>query len=135
MDATLNIAGAVRAAPGTAGALVPAAVVSAILLWLSSRSGAAGWIAWVALVPAAAVALRARTRRFRRMTIPLTFAVYLELLLVPALPFGIAEGRPPPTPPPPGTRRAPPINAPAITPPISAARGMAVPRVTAKAMA
>jgi hypothetical protein len=92
-----------RASPGRAAlgavardrvpVIVAAASVSAVLLWLSSRSGAVGWLAWVALVPAAVVALSGPATRLRRLAVPLTFALYLALLVVPALPFGIAEGQ------------------------------------------
>jgi apolipoprotein N-acyltransferase len=72
-----------------APAVVAASAVSAVALWLSLRSGGLGWLAWVALVPTALVVLIWRSR----LAVPLAFGLYLELLLVPALPFGIAEGQ------------------------------------------
>jgi apolipoprotein N-acyltransferase len=79
-------------ARGGAPAIVAAASASAVMLWLSSGSGALGWLAWVALAPVAVVVLRERAGRLQRLAVPLTFALYLELLVVPALPFGVAEG-------------------------------------------
>jgi apolipoprotein N-acyltransferase len=72
---------------------VGAALLSALLLWMSAPPLAAGWLAWVALVPAAVVVLRAPRTGAARFAIPLAYAVYLELLLVPALPFGLADGQ------------------------------------------
>jgi apolipoprotein N-acyltransferase len=84
-----------RAAAAHAGApaVLAASAVSAVVLWLSSRSGALGWLAWVALVPVAVVVLSRGSGRLQRWAVPLTFGLYLELLVVPALPFGIAEGQ------------------------------------------
>lgn len=73
-----------------AGALA-APVASGLLLWLASPPVGLGALAWVALVPAAAVTLALPGTRLARAAIPLAFAVYLELLLVPALPFGLAQ--------------------------------------------
>ena len=70
-----------------------AALLSALLLWISAPPIAAGWLAWVALVPVAAVVLRAPRSRSARLAVPLVYAVYLELLLVPALPFGLTDGQ------------------------------------------
>lgn len=72
---------------------VAAALLSAVLLWISAPPIAAGWLAWVALVPAAVVILRAPRTRSSRLVVPLAYAAYLELLLVPALPFGLADGQ------------------------------------------
>lgn len=72
---------------------VAAALLSALLLWISAPPIAAGWLAWVALVPAAVVVLRAPRSRSARLAVPLAYAVYLELLLVPALPFGLTDGQ------------------------------------------
>jgi apolipoprotein N-acyltransferase len=69
------------------------AALSALLLWISSPAVGVGWLAWVALVPVAAVVLAGAGSREVRLAVPLAFALYLELLLVPALPFGIAEGQ------------------------------------------
>jgi apolipoprotein N-acyltransferase len=63
-----------------------AAFVSAILLWLSSPAVGAGWLAWIALVPVAAASLAGS-----RAAVPLAFALYLALSLLPALPLGLAE--------------------------------------------
>jgi apolipoprotein N-acyltransferase len=79
-------------ARGGAPAIVAASSASAVMLWLSSGSGAFGWLAWVALVPVAVVVLSERAAWLQRLAVPLTFALYLELLVVPALPFGVAEG-------------------------------------------
>ena len=68
-----------------------AALASALLLWAAAPPIGAGWVAWFALVPVAAVALRFAGRRAGRLAVPLAYALYLELLLVPALPFGIAD--------------------------------------------
>ena len=72
---------------------VAAALLSALLLWMSAPPIAAGWLAWVALVPAAVVVLRASATNAGRLAVPLAYAIYLELLLVPALPFGLADGQ------------------------------------------
>jgi apolipoprotein N-acyltransferase len=72
---------------------IAAAVVTAILLWAASPAGGAGPLAWFALVPVATVVLVAPGTRAARLAVPLAYALYLELLLVPALPFGIASGQ------------------------------------------
>ena len=72
---------------------VAAGLGSGILLWLSSPAVGAGWVAWVALVPAAAATLGWRDSRPGRLAMPLAYAVYLELMLVPALPFGLTDGQ------------------------------------------
>jgi apolipoprotein N-acyltransferase len=72
-----------------AAAIAAAAVLSAVLLWIASPAVGIGWVAWLALVPAAYASLG--RGRAARAAVPLSFAVYLELLLVPALPFGIAR--------------------------------------------
>ena len=71
--------------------LASAAAASALLLWTSSPAVGVGWLAWIALVPALAVALHDPATRSARLTVPLAYALYLELLLVPALPFGLAR--------------------------------------------
>jgi apolipoprotein N-acyltransferase len=81
-----------------AAATAAAAVLSAVLLWIASPAVGAGWLAWVALVPVAYASLRRGESRAARAAVPLAFVLYLELLLVPALPFGIARdqwGEPP----------------------------------------
>jgi apolipoprotein N-acyltransferase len=70
-----------------------AAIVTALLLWAASPAVGAGWLAWVALVPVAWVVASAPGARAARIAVPLAYALYLELLLVPALPFGLAEGQ------------------------------------------
>jgi apolipoprotein N-acyltransferase len=75
------------------GTAIGAALLSALLMWAASPAVGVGWLAWVALVPVAAVILRAPRTPASRIAVPLAYAVYLELLLVPALPFGIAEGQ------------------------------------------
>ena len=71
--------------------MLVASVVSGVLLWIAAPPVGVGWVAWVALVPAAFVALRAPETRAARLAVPLAYAVYLELLIVPALPFGVAR--------------------------------------------
>jgi apolipoprotein N-acyltransferase len=70
-----------------------AGLLSALLLWMSAPPIGAGWLAWFALVPVALVVLRAPGAMSGRLAVPLAYAAYLELLLVPALPFGLAEGQ------------------------------------------
>jgi apolipoprotein N-acyltransferase len=67
-----------------------AAVASALLLWGSQPPISAGVLAWIGLVPVAVVAIRSGGRP-ARLAVPLAYALYLELLLVPALPFGLTE--------------------------------------------
>jgi apolipoprotein N-acyltransferase len=71
------------------GLSVAAALASALLLWASSPSMGLGWLAWVALAPVAAASLRVPPGRTARVAVPLAYVLYLELLLVPALPFGL----------------------------------------------
>ncbi len=66
-------------------------MASGVLLWLASPPVGFGALAWVALVPAAAVSLALPGTRLARAAVPLAFGVYLELLLVPAFPFGLAR--------------------------------------------
>jgi apolipoprotein N-acyltransferase len=70
---------------------VAAAFASGALLWAASPAGGLGWAAWVALTPAALVAFQYPDTRAGRLALPLAFGISLELLLVPALPFGLAE--------------------------------------------
>jgi apolipoprotein N-acyltransferase len=72
---------------------VAAAALSGLLLWASAPPIGAGWLAWLALVPVAVVVLRAPATGPSRIAVPLAYAVYLELLLVPALPFGLTDGQ------------------------------------------
>ena len=72
---------------------IAAAVLSAILLWVASPAVGAGWLAWIALVPVAVVVLAHAGSLAARLAVPLAYALYLELLLVPALPFGLADGQ------------------------------------------
>jgi apolipoprotein N-acyltransferase len=67
---------------------VAAALASALLLWASSPAVGLGWLAWVAIAPVAAVSFYAQGRA-ARLAVPLAYALYLELLLIPALPFGL----------------------------------------------
>ena len=69
---------------------IAAAVASAALLRLSFE---VSWLLPLALVPVAWVATRERTSRAGRLAVPLAYALYLETLLVPSLPFGIADGQ------------------------------------------
>lgn len=73
--------------------VIGAAALSAVLLWICSPAVGVGWLAWIALVPVATVVLADPSSRSARLAVPLTYALYLELLLVPALPFGLAEGQ------------------------------------------
>ena len=72
---------------------IGAAFVTAVLLWAASPAVGAGWLAWIALLPVASLVLGSPGTRAARLAVPLAYGVYLELLLVPALPFGIAEGQ------------------------------------------
>ena len=72
---------------------VAAAALSAVLLWASAPPVGLGWLAWFALVPAAAASLRFAETRAGRLAVPLSYGLYLELLLVPALPFGLARNQ------------------------------------------
>jgi apolipoprotein N-acyltransferase len=73
-------------------AAIAAALASALLLWASSPAVGAGWLAWIALAPAAAVAI-ADPGRAGRLAVPLALGLYLELLFIGALPFGLADGQ------------------------------------------
>jgi apolipoprotein N-acyltransferase len=93
----MHIPGSARAlaVQGTRGRLtitIGAAVVSALLAWAASPPVGIGWLACVAFVPALAVALRLGGR-CGRAAVPLAYALYLELLLVPAFPLGITKGQ------------------------------------------
>jgi apolipoprotein N-acyltransferase len=70
-----------------------AAAASGFLLWVSSPAVGIGWLAWVAIVPVAAFVLARPGDRLSRLAVPLAVAIYLELLIVPALPLGVAEGQ------------------------------------------
>src|SRR5215207_9842743 len=72
---------------------IAASLLSGLLLWLSAPGVGLGWLAWVALVPAATVALGSPGAMAGRLAVPLAYTVYMELLLVPALPFGVARGQ------------------------------------------
>jgi apolipoprotein N-acyltransferase len=78
---------------------IAAAALSALLLWAASPAVGAGPLTWIALVPVAVVTLRWPLERAGRLAVPLAYAIYLELLLIPALPFGLTDGQwgdPPP---------------------------------------
>jgi apolipoprotein N-acyltransferase len=70
-----------------------AAAASGVLLWAASPAVGLGWLAWVAVVPVAAAILARPGGRASRLAAPLALAIYLELLMVPALPFGLADGQ------------------------------------------
>jgi apolipoprotein N-acyltransferase len=72
---------------------IVAALASALGMWVASPSVGLGWLAWVAMVPAAVVTFRFADARAGRLAMPLAYGVYLELLLVPALPFGLTDGQ------------------------------------------
>ena len=81
-----------------AAVLVAAPLASGVLLWLASPSVGLWALGWVALVPAGALALARPETRAGRAALPLAFGIALELELVPALPFGLADdqwGEPP----------------------------------------
>ena len=67
---------------------VAVGLLGAVMLWLASPAVGLGWLAWAAIVPLALAAIRGH-----RLAIPLAYAVALELLLVPSLPFGLADGQ------------------------------------------
>jgi apolipoprotein N-acyltransferase len=78
---------------------IAAGCASGVLLAASASAGVSGWLGWVALTPAAAIALAWPGSRAARLAVPLAYGIYLELLLIRALPFGIAAGQwgdPPP---------------------------------------
>jgi apolipoprotein N-acyltransferase len=78
---------------------IGAGVASGLLLAAAAPAGLSGWLAWVGLAPAGAVALAWRGTRAGRLAVPIAYGVYLEVLLIRALPFGIADGQwgdPPP---------------------------------------
>jgi apolipoprotein N-acyltransferase len=80
-------------------AAIEAGFASGLLLAAAAPAGLSGWLAWVALAPAGAVAVGWPGTRAGRLAVPLAYGVYLELLLIQALPFGIASGQwgdPPP---------------------------------------
>ena len=70
-----------------------AALATGLLLWLASPVVGLGWLAWLAPAPAAAVALADQDGRAGRVAVALAYAIALELLLVPDLPFGLADGQ------------------------------------------
>jgi apolipoprotein N-acyltransferase len=72
---------------------VAAAAASGVMMWVASPSVGVAWLAWLALVPAAVVVLRSPGALGARLAMPLAYVVYMELLLVPSLPFGIAAGQ------------------------------------------
>lgn len=70
---------------------IAAALASGALLFAATPYVGAGTLAWFALVPAAAVAIRHWGTRAGRVVIPLGYTVYLELMFIPALPFGLTK--------------------------------------------
>jgi apolipoprotein N-acyltransferase len=75
----------------TTGLVLASASLTAVLLWAAAPAVGSGWLAWIALVPVATASLAAAGTRAGRLAIPLAYGLYLELLFVPALPFGVAE--------------------------------------------
>jgi apolipoprotein N-acyltransferase len=71
---------------------ITAGTASGLLLWLSLPPVGLGALAWIALLPAASVALAGGGWR-GRAAVPIAYVVMLELLLVPALPLGVADGQ------------------------------------------
>ena len=70
-----------------------AALASGALLFAAAPFVGVGVLAWFALVPAAAVAMRLSGTRAGALVVPLAYTVYLELLLIPALPFGLTRNQ------------------------------------------
>lgn len=70
---------------------IAAAALSGIALWVASPAVGVGLLAWVALVPIAVVVLRGSDGRASRLAAPLAYTLFLELLIIRALPFGIAD--------------------------------------------
>jgi apolipoprotein N-acyltransferase len=78
---------------------IGAGVASGLLLAAAAPAGLSGSLAWICLAPAGAVALAWRGTRAGRLAVPIAYGLYLEVLLIRALPFGIADGQwgdPPP---------------------------------------
>jgi len=75
----------------TIALVIAAGLASGALLFAASPYVGAGPLAWFALVPAAAVAIRHWGTRAGRIVIPLAYTVYLELMFIPALPFGLTK--------------------------------------------
>ena len=76
---------------GHLGLALAAALASGALLLVAAPFVGVDVLAWFALVPAAVVAMRLRGARIGRLVVPLAYTVYLELLLIPALPFGLTR--------------------------------------------
>jgi apolipoprotein N-acyltransferase len=70
---------------------IVASVITALALWAASPAIGAAPLAWVALVPVAALVVHSPRSREARIAVPLAYSIYLELLVVPALPFGLAH--------------------------------------------
>ncbi len=75
----------------TIALVIAAALASGALLFAATPYVGAGPLAWFALVPAAAVAIRHWGTPAGRIVIPLAYTVYLELMFIPALPFGLTK--------------------------------------------
>jgi apolipoprotein N-acyltransferase len=73
--------------------IAAAALASGVMLWAASPAVGFGWLAWIALVPVAYAVLAMPRTRPGRLAVPLAYVVYLELLLIPAFPFGLTEGQ------------------------------------------
>ncbi|MGI9658743.1 MAG: nitrilase-related carbon-nitrogen hydrolase [Gaiellaceae bacterium] len=73
--------------------MVVAAIATGALLFAAAPFVGVGVLAWFALVPVAATAMRLAGTRTSRWAIPLAYVVYLELLLIPALPFGLTRNQ------------------------------------------
>jgi apolipoprotein N-acyltransferase len=87
-DRPLVKAPAIRA---TTSLVLASASLTAVLLWAAAPAVGFGWLAWIALIPVATASLAADGTRAGRLAIPLAYGLYLELLFVPAFPFGVAE--------------------------------------------
>lgn len=70
-----------------------AALASSLLLWGASPAIGFGELAWVALVPAASAWVASPGSVAGSLAVPLATTVYLELLLVPAFPFGLMDNQ------------------------------------------
>lgn len=63
------------------------------MLFASAPFVGFGPLAWFALIPAAFAAMRLGATRLGRLAVPLAYTIYLELLLIPALPFGLTRNQ------------------------------------------
>lgn len=79
--------------PSRIALTVAAALASGALLFAAAPFVGVGALAWFALVPVAVIAMRGPGTRLARLAVPLAYTIYLELLLIPALPFGLTRNQ------------------------------------------